>query len=65
MIRTECGHRAKKNGFQKKTGRQKYCCRGCNTHFQDCYSNNAYKPLTNRRVAMLVKEGMGINNISP
>lgn len=60
---SKCNRKAVKNGFQKN-GKQRYKCMSCGLQFQDSYKYNAYKSSTNKNIQELVKEGMGISNIS-
>lgn len=59
----KCRSKCVRNG-KSKSGRQRYYCKGCKTHFQLEYLYNACQDEINGWITSLTKEGCGIRSIA-
>lgn len=58
-----CKRLSVKNG-KSRSGKQRYHCRYCKRYFIDFYTRLSYQPQTNDKIIRLLKEGLGISNLS-
>ncbi len=63
LMKNNCVHEHKIR-YGKSNGRQRFRCKVCSKTWLEAYRYNAYKTNTNRKIAVLTKEGCGIRSIA-
>jgi insertion element IS1 protein InsB len=58
-----CNGSSIKYGFSAAL-KQRYFCKTCNKTFVHFYTRQSYRPRTNQKIIRLLKEGLGISNMS-